>query len=95
MVYIKDPLLLIENSSPCSDDSGFPLSRYLNYPLPYVRRHITVLKCVECFLHQVAIFIIITLDQFRDFVTSTQVPMITGRIGVADFTRNPLSGNGN
>ena len=36
MVYIKDPLLLIEKISPCSGGS------YLNGPLPYyVRRHIT------------------------------------------------------
>ena len=26
MVHIKDPLLLIDNSSPCSNCSGFPLS---------------------------------------------------------------------
>ena len=27
--------------------AGF-LFRYVNGPLPYVRRHITVTKCVEC-----------------------------------------------
>ena len=41
MVHIKDPLLLIEKSSPCSGCSEFPLS---SGPLPYVRRHITVNK---------------------------------------------------
>ena len=35
MVHIKEPLLLIEKSSPCGG-SRFPLSRYLNGPLPYV-----------------------------------------------------------
>ena len=39
VVHIKEPLLLIGKSSPC----GF-LSRYMNGPLPYVRRHITVNK---------------------------------------------------
>ena len=43
-VYIKEPLLLIGKSNPCGG-SGFPLSRYLNGSLPYVRRHITVNKC--------------------------------------------------
>ena len=38
---IKEPLLLIGKSSPCGS-SGFPLSHYLNGPLPYVRRRITV-----------------------------------------------------
>ena len=36
IVHIKDPLLLIEKSSPCSGGSGFPLS-FLNGPLPYNR----------------------------------------------------------
>ena len=35
MVHIKEPLLLIGKSSPCGG-SGFPLSRYLSGPLPYV-----------------------------------------------------------
>ena len=35
MVHIKEPLLLIEKSSPCGG-SRFPLSLYLNGPLPYV-----------------------------------------------------------
>ena len=35
MMHIKEPLLLIGKSSP-SGGSGFPLSRYLNGPLPYV-----------------------------------------------------------
>ena len=34
MVHIKDPLLLIEKSIPCSGCSGF-FSRYLSGPLPY------------------------------------------------------------
>ena len=47
MVHIKEPLLLIGKSSPC-DVSGFPFSHYLNGPLLYVQRHITVIKkCVE------------------------------------------------
>ena len=33
MMHIKEPLLLIRKSSPCSG-SGFPLSRYLRGPLP-------------------------------------------------------------
>ena len=37
MMHIKEPLLLIGKSSPCGG-SGFPLSRYLNGSLPYVRR---------------------------------------------------------
>ena len=37
MVHIKERLLLIGKSSPCSDGSGFPLS--LSDPLPYVRCH--------------------------------------------------------
>ena len=41
MVHIKETLLLIRKSSSC----GF-LSRYLNGPLPYVWRHITVNKNV-------------------------------------------------
>ena len=34
MVHIKDPLLLIEKSSPSNGSSRFPLS--LSSPLPYV-----------------------------------------------------------
>ena len=41
IVHIKEPLLLIRKSSLCGD-SRFP--RYLNGPLPYIRRHITVNK---------------------------------------------------
>ena len=41
-MLIKYPLLLFEKDCVCSF-----LSHYLNGPLPYVRRHITVLKCVE------------------------------------------------
>ena len=41
MVDIKVPLLLIEKSSPCSEDSGFPLSltewSLTIYPMPYNR----------------------------------------------------------
>ena len=48
MVHINELLLLIGKGSPCSGGSEFPLSRYLSGPLPYVRRHITVTKCVEC-----------------------------------------------
>ena len=42
MLHIKEPLLLIEKSSPCSGSSRFPLS--LSGPLPYVRCHITIIK---------------------------------------------------
>ena len=35
MMHIKEPLLLIGKSSPCGG-SGFPLSRYLSGPIPYV-----------------------------------------------------------
>ena len=38
MVLIKDPLLLIRKSSPYMGAAGF-FSRYINGPLPYVRRH--------------------------------------------------------
>ena len=41
MVHIKEPLLLIGVVHVVA--AGF-LSRYLNGPLPYVRRHITVNK---------------------------------------------------
>ena len=44
MVHIKDALLPIEKSSPCSCRAGF-LS---HYPLPYIRCHITINKSVEC-----------------------------------------------
>ena len=43
MVHIKEPLLLIRKSSPCSDDNGF-LSCYLNGSLLYVSHHITINK---------------------------------------------------
>ena len=48
MVHIKEPLLLIRKSSLCSGSTGFPLllCQYLNGPLPYVRRHITINKNV-------------------------------------------------
>ena len=42
MVHIKEPLLLIERVAYVAT-AGF-LSRYLNGPLPYVRRYITVNK---------------------------------------------------
>ena len=42
---MKDALLLIEKSNPCSGGTDF-LSRYLGGPLPYGRRHITVNKNV-------------------------------------------------
>ena len=44
MIHIKEPMLLIEKSSPCGSRSF--LFRYLSGPLPYVRRHITVNKNV-------------------------------------------------
>ena len=36
MMYIKEPLLLIRKSSPCSAGSRFPVSCYLSGPLPNV-----------------------------------------------------------
>ena len=42
MVHIREPLLLIDKSSPCGDRAF--LSGYQNGPFPYVRRHITVNK---------------------------------------------------
>ena len=48
MMHIKEPLLLIGKNSPCGG-SGFPLSCYLNSPLPYVWRHITINKM--CWVH--------------------------------------------
>ena len=42
MMYIKEPLLLIEKSSPCGS-SRFPLS-LAEWSLPYVCHHITVNK---------------------------------------------------
>ena len=44
IVHIKEPLLLIGKSSPCSSDSRFPLS--LSGPLLYIRCHITINKNV-------------------------------------------------
>ena len=44
MVHIKEPLVLVGKCIPCGS-RGF-LSRYVNGPLPYVRRHITVNKNV-------------------------------------------------
>ena len=42
MVHIKYPLVPIEESGPCSGDSGFCVSHYLSRPLLYVLLHITV-----------------------------------------------------
>ena len=47
-MHIKDPLMLIEKSSPCGGGSGFPLrhvSGLLPYPMAYVQ-----IKCVECII---------------------------------------------
>ena len=46
VMHIKDPLLLIRVVHVVVA-VGF-LSHYMNGPLLYVRRHITVLKSVEC-----------------------------------------------
>ena len=48
MVHIKDPLQLIEKSSPFTVGSGVFFSNYLGGPLPYVQRHKTINKCAEC-----------------------------------------------
>ena len=45
MVLIKEPLLLIRKSSPCSFSSGFNfISTYLSGPVLYVRHHIAINK---------------------------------------------------
>ena len=49
VVHIKEPLLLIGKSSPCSGRSGFPLSQS-EWPLSYVWRHINVNKTFPSFL---------------------------------------------
>ena len=41
MVHIKEPLMMVEKSSPYIGGSGFHLS-LSEGPLPYVRRHIYV-----------------------------------------------------
>ena len=51
MVHIKERLLLIGKNSPCGG-SGF-LSRYLNGPLPSVRRHVTVNKTFKIYIASV------------------------------------------
>ena len=43
MVHIKETLLLIGKSKPCSG-GWFPLSRYLSGPITYVRRRRTLNK---------------------------------------------------
>ena len=52
MMHIKEPLLLIGKSSPCSGDSGFPLSlsewSFTICPTPYNRK----IKCVECVVNK-------------------------------------------
>ena len=45
LVHVQDPLLLIRKCSSCTAAAGF-FSRYLNGPLLYPRRHITVNKNV-------------------------------------------------
>ena len=48
VVHIKDPLLLIWKSNPCSGDSGFPLSlsklSFTIFPTPYNRKYV---ECVS------------------------------------------------
>ena len=44
MVHIKEALLLSERVAHVAAVGLF--SRYINAPLPYVRRHITVVECV-------------------------------------------------
>ena len=48
MVYIKEPLLLIEKSSPCSSRSQFVF--YLNGPLPMSDGILPFMKWVECII---------------------------------------------
>ena len=38
MVHIKDPLLLIEKSNPCSGSSRFPLTEWSICQMPYSRK---------------------------------------------------------
>ena len=49
-VDIKEPLLLIESVAHLAA-AGF-LSRYLNDPLPYARRHITINKMLSASLNK-------------------------------------------
>ena len=51
MMHMKEPLLCKLETVAHLAAAGF-LSRYLDGPLPYVRHHITVTKCVECVLHE-------------------------------------------
>ena len=60
MVHIKEPLLLIGKSSPCSGSSGV-FSRYLNGPLPYVRRQISVYNMIMMIIIILMIIMIITI----------------------------------
>ena len=50
MVHIKDPLLLIEKSIPCSGGSRCPF--LLNDLLLYVQRHITINKMLNVSLNK-------------------------------------------
>ena len=43
MAHIKEPLLLIQKSSPKVAAVGF-LSHYLNGPLPYIQHYLTINK---------------------------------------------------
>ena len=45
MVHVKEHMLLIGRSSPCSGGTDF-LSHCLNGPLSYIKRHITINKNV-------------------------------------------------
>ena len=51
MVHIKEPLLLIRKSSPCSVGSGFPLSlSEWSFTINYVHHHITI-KLKMCWVY--------------------------------------------
>ena len=49
MVHVKDILVLLERVAHVVTEAGF-LSGYLRVLLPYIRRQITVTKCVECII---------------------------------------------
>ena len=60
VVHIKDPLLLIGNSSPCSGSIGFPLS-LSEWFFTICPMHITIHKIFTSFLLLIIIIIIIII----------------------------------
>ena len=64
MMHIKEPLLLIQKSSPYVD-SGFPLSlsewSFIICPTPYNRK----IKCVECIIKSNISFLPLLINKFE------------------------------